>query len=404
MSSTPPESIQPLRGITVIDVSQSLAGPFCAQVLAEMGAEVIKVERPGSGDSARAWGPPFWDDEGTIFLSANRNKRSIALDLKTEAGLRILFQLLERADVLVESFRAGGAEALGLGWEAVHAHNPRLIYCSVTAFGTRGPLRERPGYDPLAQAFSGLMSVTGHPGQAPARVGTSAIDFGTGVWGAIGVLGALRERDRSGRGSHVGTSLYDTALSLMGYHLLGYLATGEAPGPQGSGLPMIAPYEALPTADGQLMLAAGTDALFVAACGALGRPDLADDTRFSDNAGRVRHRDVLIEALTEATRQETTDRLVERLQAVGVPCAPIRTVDQVAADAQTQATGMLEAMVHPHIPDYRSVALPVEWDGRRPAARRAPPRLGEHTDEVLRELGHSDAEITALADEGVIER
>src|SRR5690554_5967832 len=186
-SSRPSAAIRPLDGVTVVDLSQNLAGPYCAQILADLGAEVVKVERPGTGDAARAWGPPFWEGEGTIFLAANREKRSLALDLKSEAGRRILFRLLERADVLVESFRAGSAERLGLGWAEVHAHNPRLIYCSVTAFGPRGPLRERPGYDPLAQAFSGLISVTGHPGHPPARVNTSVIDYGTGVWGAVGV-------------------------------------------------------------------------------------------------------------------------------------------------------------------------------------------------------------------------
>ncbi|MBI4539692.1 MAG: CoA transferase [Gemmatimonadetes bacterium] len=390
-----------LAGLLVADFSESLAGPFCTQILADLGAEVVKVERPGAGDSARAWGPPFWGEDGAVFLAANRNKRSIALNLKDPAGLEVARRLVARADVMVQSFRAGVIESLGLGYEDVRRLNSRLVYCSVTAYGTVGPLKELPGYDPLMQAHSGLMSVTGLPGHGPVRVGTSIVDMGTALWAVVGILAALRERERTGQGSHVVTSLFESALMWMSYQLIGYLATGEVPGPQGTGLAMIAPYGAFPTSDGEVMIGAATDGLYRRMCDALDLRDLRADPRFADNPGRVRNRDELSERLAVATRRESTAGLLEKLRAAGVPCAPILRVDQVAADPQAAALGVILSAPHERIADYRCVALPLLRDGERPGVRRAPPRMGEHTRELLRELGFAEDKVRRLEADGV---
>ena len=392
----------PLDGIVVADLTQNVAGPFCTQILGDMGAEVIKVERPGRGDDARAWAPPFWGAESASFMAMNRNKRSLALDVKHERGRGVLRRLVARADVFVQSLRAGVIEELGLDFAGARALNPRLVHCSITAFGARGPLADRPGYDPLMQAYGGLMSVNGHPGQEPARVGTSIVDMGTGMWAALGVVAALRERDATGRAVAVTTALFETALMWVSYHAMGYLGSGEVPQPQGSGTAMIAPYQAFPTADGYAMIAAGSDALFARLAQALGAPALAEDPRFADNPSRVRHRRALIDALAALTRELKAADLLERLRAAGVPCAPILTMDAVLAEPQTRASGMLVPAPHPRLPDYRSIGLPLLWDGARPGVRRVPPLLGEHSTDVLTWLGYTPDDVRALRAEGVI--
>ncbi len=394
---------QPLAGIVVADLTLNVAGPFCTQILGDMGADVIKLERPGKGDDARGWAPPYWGEESATFMSLNRNKRSLAVDLKSPDGREVVRRLVARADVFVQSLAAGAVEALGLGWGDVHALSPRLIYCSVTAFGTRGPLKSLPGYDALMQAYGGLMSVNGHPGQPPARVGASIVDMGTGMWAALGILGALRERERNGHGSQVTISLFDTALMWSSYHLMNYFASGEVPQPQASGTLMIVPYEAFPTADGYVMLAAGSDGLFVTLCQALGIAAAARDPRFVDNPARVRNRKTLYDLIAGITQKEATTHWVTRLREAGVPCAPILAIDQVAVEPQTEASGMLLRAPHPRISDYRSVALPLEWDGRRHGVARVPPLLGEHTAEILGALGYGAAEIERLAARRVIE-
>jgi crotonobetainyl-CoA:carnitine CoA-transferase CaiB-like acyl-CoA transferase len=383
---TPPTIPTPLAGTRIVDLSQNLAGPYATQILADLGADVIKVEPPG-GDAARAWGPPFQGGESPLFLCANRNKRSITLDLQGEAGREALRRLTVRADVFVQASRAGVAERLGFGYDAVRAMNPTVVYVSVTAFGTEGPLREQPGYDPLMQAYAGLMSVTGHPGGAPARVGTSLVDMGTGMWTALATMAALHRRERDGVGSHVTTSLLDTAVSWMAYHLQGYFGTGQVPGPMGSGLGMIAPYEAFPTADGHVMIAAGNDATFQRLCRALDLPELAGDARFAGNPGRVAHREELVGVVAARTRREAGERIVARLRAEAVPCAPIQDVGQVARDGQVTAASMLRPVPDAPIDGYVDVALPARWDGDRAPVKRPPPRPGEHTSEILAELG-----------------
>ena len=392
----------PLAGLLVADLTQNVAGPFCAQILGDMGAEVVKIERTGRGDDARAWAPPYWGHESATFMSVNRSKRSLAVDLKSREGLAIVERLVTRADVFVQSLRAGAVEELGLGWEQARALNPRLVYCSVTAFGTEGPLRDRPGYDPLMQAMSGIMSVTGHPDQPPARVPVSVVDMGTGMWAATAILAALRERDRTGQGVHVTTALFDTALAWTAFQMSQYLATGEVPLPQGSGTAMICPYEAFPARDAWVMIAAGSDALFTRCCEALEVPALAEDPRFRDNPTRVANRKALIEALSAATRALDSADVLDRLQRAGVPSAPINTLDRIVAEAQTEASGMLVPVKHPRLHDYRALGLPIRWDGERPPITRVPPLLGEHTAEVLAELGFAPDAIEDLARRHVV--
>jgi crotonobetainyl-CoA:carnitine CoA-transferase CaiB-like acyl-CoA transferase len=391
-----------LQGTRVVDVTTSIAGPYCAQILAALGADVVKVERPDTGDDGRAWGPPFWDGEGTMFLSANAGKRSLALSLRDPRGRDALLRLADHADVFLQSLRPGLAEELGLGPEALRARNRRLVYCSVGAYGRRGPLAHEPGYDALMQAAGGLISVTGEPERPGVRVGTSTIDQGTGAWAAIGVLAALLERQRSGEGCVVDVSLYETAIGYLAYHLVGFLADGTVPAGEGTRFPMVAPYEVLPTRDGALMVAAGNDRIFRSLCAVLGAPELVEDTRFRTNADRVRNRDALAALLTAQLAIEDTSTWHERLTAAGVPAAPVADVRDVAESPQTAALGILQRLDHPRIEGLVLPALPLSLDGERALHPSAPPAVGEHTAEVLREAGYSDDEITALAAAAVI--
>jgi crotonobetainyl-CoA:carnitine CoA-transferase CaiB-like acyl-CoA transferase len=392
----------PLDGIVVADLTQNVAGPFCTQILGDMGADVIKIERPGRGDDARAWAPPYWGDESATFMAVNRSKRSIALDLKRDGGLEVARRLVARADVLVQSLHAGAAEALRLGFAGAVALNPKIVYCSVTAFGTRGPLRDYPGYDALMQAYGGLMSVNGHPGQEPARVGTSIVDMGTGMWAALGIVAALRQRDATQRAVEVTTALFETALMWMSYHAMGYWGSGELPQPTGSGTAMIAPYQAFPAADGWVMIGAASDALFAKLCTALAAPALGADERFRDNPSRVRNRPALVEAITRLTRPRKSVELVDALRAGGVPAVPALTVDAVMDEPQTRASGMVVTAPHPRHPDYKAVGLPIQWDQRRPEVRRVPPTLGEHSTDVLTWLGYTLDDVRSLRARGLI--
>jgi formyl-CoA transferase/CoA:oxalate CoA-transferase len=392
----------PLAGLAVLDLTQNVAGPYCTQILGDLGADVVKIERPGRGDETRAWAPPTWGPDGTVFLAFNRSKRSLALDVKAPEARDVLDRLIAWSDVLVQSFRPGGADELGFGAVRARALNPRLVYCSVTAFGFTGPLRDLPGYDPMMQGYSGFMRLTGHPGQPPVRAGTSLVDMGTGMWAALGILAALRERDRTGVGTEVTTALFDTALAWIPYQLMGFLATGEVPQPQGSGAAMIVPYQAFPTRDGHLMITTATDALFARLCQVLDRADLAADPRFRHNPDRVRHRAALVPELEAATRPHATAELLARLRAAGVTAAPVQTVDQVVEDPQTKASEMLVPTPRTDVADLTTVGLPLRLGDRRPPVRQPPPRVGEHTRAILAELGLPPETIASLAARSVI--
>jgi crotonobetainyl-CoA:carnitine CoA-transferase CaiB-like acyl-CoA transferase len=381
----------PLKGIRVVDLTSSLAGPTCTQILGALGADVVKIEHPQRGDEARAWGPRFFDGGSVLFFAANASKRSLALDIKSDHGQEVLRRLVDRSDVFIESMRPGTAERLGLGSQALRALNERLVYCSIGAFGRRGPLANRPGYDPLMQAFTGIVSLTGEAERPGVRVGTSVIDFGTGVWAALGIVAALHERTQTGRGRDVDVSLFETGLSLVGYQLTDALETGNVPRRYGTAFPLIAPYEVFATQDGELMIAAANDRLFAQLCERIGLPELVDDVRFRTNPDRLANREALLPPIRERLAQQPSAHWLTVLE--GIPVAPVQNVVQAAEHEQTRASGILQELA-----EVETLALPLQIDAERVAHDRPPPLLGAHSAEVLAELGYSAEEIDALAD------
>jgi formyl-CoA transferase len=409
-----------LPHIKVLDLSRVLAGPWCTQILADLGADVVKVERPGAGDDTRHWGPPFLKDaqgqdteHAAYYTCANRNKRSITVDLAHPDGQALIRQMAAQSDVLVENFKVGGLKHYGLDYESLKAINPRLIYCSVTGFGQDGPYAERAGYDLMIQATSATMSISGRahgtPGGGPQRVGVALTDLFTGVYAATAILAALEVRHRTGEGQHIDMALLDVGMAILANQAGGFLNTGRVPQRQGNSHPSLAPYQDFPTQDGSMLLAIGNDGQFARFCAAAGRPEWATDERFTSNTQRVRHREVLIPAMEEVTRTRTTVEWVALLEDKAVPCGPINDIGQAFADAQVQARGLAlnqpsspAAQAQTAIESIATVASPLRLTATPPVLRRAPPALGEHTDEVLAELGLDAARIAALHQAGVV--
>ncbi|HET9976340.1 MAG TPA: CaiB/BaiF CoA-transferase family protein [Burkholderiaceae bacterium] len=402
-----------LDGVRVLDLSRVLAGPWCTQTLADLGADVIKVERPGSGDDTRSWGPPFLPGrdgrdthEAAYYLGANRNKRSITVDIARPEGQALIRRLAARADVFVENFKVGDMARYGLDAAALRALNPRLVYCSITGFGQTGPYRDRAGYDYAVQGLGGLMSVTGErddlPGGGPQKVGVAVADLFTGMYATVAILAALRHRDRTGEGQVIDMALLDAQVAMLANLGANYLVTGRAPRRAGNAHQNIVPYQVFEVADGHLILAVGNDGQFRKFCEIAECADLARDPRFARNADRVRHREVLVPLLAERMRTRTRAQWLAALEAAKVPCGPINDLDEVFADPQVRARGMAVPVTHPLNDDLRLVASPMKLSATPPALRHAPPLLGQHTDQVLAEAGFDDGEIAALRDRGVI--
>jgi crotonobetainyl-CoA:carnitine CoA-transferase CaiB-like acyl-CoA transferase len=387
----------PLSHLRVLDLSRVLAGPWCGQNLADLGAEVIKVERPNSGDDSRAYGPPWMKDadgqatsEGAYFMAANRGKKSITVNLNHAEGQRLVRELAAQCDVLIENYKFGDLERYGLGYEALSALNPGLIYCSVTGFGQTGPYRERPGYDFMAQGMAGLMSLTGEPDDAPGggpmRVGVPVIDIFTGMYATIAICAAVANRAITGKGQHLDVALLDSCMALLANQGMTYLATGESPKRIGNTHPSIVPYQVFPTADGAIILACGNDNLFTKFCAVAQRPELPQDPRFARNADRVRHRTTLVPILEAVFRERTTDAWVDALEAAGVPSGPINTVAQAFANPQVQARGMQIELPHPLAGTVPLMGSPMKFSGTPIEHKLAPPVLGQHADEILEQL------------------
>lgn len=400
-------STTPLAGLKVVDLTRVLAGPLCTQYLGLMGADVIKIESNDIGDEMRSW-PPFKADAagrtptGTPFLSVNHNKRSVSIDLKTNTGREIVNKLVATADVVIESFALGVADRLGVGASDVHKINPSAIHCSITGFGSVGPMRNLKGYDVILQAFSGMLAMTGESGGAPARIPFSPIDQTTGLNAVIGILAALNERHRTGDGSAIEVSLFDSATGLLGYMLQNFWQRGTDPQRHGLAHESLCPYEGFETADRPLMLGVANDTLWRAFCKLADRPDLSSDDRFKTNAARVKNRSETLAIVRAIMTRHTCEEWLSKLTAAGIPCSPIHTLSELAAHPHARASGMIYDYDHPLFGQMSAVAQPIKFDGQRSESRRSPPAVGEHNDEVLASLGYSETSINDLRQSGVI--
>lgn len=404
---------QCLSHLKIVDLSRVLAGPWAAQLLADLGAEVVKVERPRSGDDTRGWGPPFLassendpERQSAYFLAANRNKKSISVDIGSSEGAGLVRQLVAEADVVIENFKVGGLVPYGLDYASLKAINPRLVYCSITGFGQTGPYASRPGYDALIQAMGGLMSITGAgdgESEGPQKVGVAVVDLFTGLYSVAGILAALSHRDQTGVGQHIDIALLDVEVACLANQALNFLVSGVSPSRMGNAHPNIVPYQDFPTADGAIMIAVGNDAQFRRLCEAIGLPALAADARFLSNSDRLAHRDVLVASISERLASRTTRSWADLIEAAGVPCGPINSISEVFDDPQVIARGLKLALRHPVTGDVPSVANPLRLSETPVAYRSAPPLLGEHNGEVLRDwLGLKADAIEALTEKGIL--
>jgi len=403
----------PLQGCRVLDLSRVLAGPWCSQNLADLGAEVIKVERPGAGDDTRSWGPPFAKDaageatrESAYFLSTNRGKQSITLDIATPEGQAIARELAAKSDILLENYKVGGLAKYGLDYPSLSPSCPGLIYCSITGFGQTGPYRERAGYDFLIQGMGGLMSITGEPdevpGGGPLKAGIAVTDIMTGQYATISVLAALQARHATGLGQYIDLALFDVQVAYLSNQAMHYLVSGEVPPRIGNGHPSIVPYQTFRASDGSIIVATGNDSQYRKLCAVIGVPALADDPRFLSNSDRVRNRSLLAPLLAAPIAGKTMDHWIAALETAGVPCGPINTMDRVFADPQAVARGLSMKLPHPSAGEVPTIASPMRFSAT-PVEHRRPPLLGEHTDAVLGGLlGHGAAQIAALRSRGIV--
>ncbi|EKV27348.1 L-carnitine dehydratase/bile acid-inducible protein F [Caenispirillum salinarum AK4] len=403
----------PLSHVRVLDLSRVLAGPWAGQMLADMGADVIKVERPGKGDDTRGWGPPYLKDEAgndtseaAYYLSANRGKRSVTIDFTQPEGQALVREMAAKADVVIENFKVGGLKKYGLDYDSLKAVNPGLVYCSITGFGQDGPYAHRAGYDFMIQGMGGLMSLTGAPdgapGGEPMKVGVAITDIFTGMYATSAIQAALIHKERTGEGQHIDMALLDVQVATLANQAMNYLASGVAPKRLGNSHPNIVPYQAFPTADGYIILAVGNDAQFARFCKVAGLDAIAADARFATNAGRVRHREDLVPQIAEVIRTRTSGDWLSALEAEGVPCGPINTLDQVFADPQVVHRGMKVSVPHPLAGHVDLVASPMRFSGTPVDYDRAPPTLGQDTDAVLDALGVDEARRAGLREKGII--
>jgi len=390
-----------LDKIKVVDLTRTLAGPFCTMLMGDMGAEVIKIEEPTGGDETRKW-TPFVNGESTQFLTFNRNKRSLSVNLKEREGLKIVQDLAADADVMIESFRAGTLDRLGLGYEAIKKTNPGVVYCSISGYGRTGPMADMPGYDLLIQAYSGLMSLTGDPEGSPLRIGFSLVDLFTGMMAYGTILTALRQRDQTGKGQWVESALLDGQVAALSYHATGFMGTGVEPKRMGSGHPSLVPYQSFSASDGQFIIGCANQGLWERMCRAIGQDAMLDDPRYTTNTDRVEHRAECVGELSALFAQKTTAHWVDLIVEAGVPCGPINTVADVVSNPQVLARNMIAEVDHPNIPNLKFPGSPLKLTDSPATIRRVPPMLGQHNEEILEEAGYSPEKIADLKERGVL--